>query len=54
MSLQPEIPRPRDSSREEEWPFNLWDFLTDNFWYLLALAIVLAVFFYSRWYFKKH
>lgn len=54
MLLQLEIPKDKQATREEEWPFNIEDFLTENAWYIVALVIVLAVFFYARSYMKNH
>ncbi|CAM4103996.1 hypothetical protein [Gillisia limnaea] len=54
MLLQLEIPKDQQATGEEEWPFNLIDFITDNVWYLGALVLVLLIFFYARNYMKKH
>ncbi len=49
MSLvQEHLPKDRDATREEQWGFTIWEFIADNWLYLLAIIIILAIFFYAR------
>lgn len=52
--MQEHLPQNRTAKREEEWGYTFWEFLTGNFWYLLGILIVLAIFLYARNYFKRH
>jgi hypothetical protein len=54
MVLQEHLPRQRQATREEEWGYTFWEFITGNLWYLLGILIVLGIFLYARSYFKKH
>tara|TARA_R100000935_G_scaffold54299_2_gene82989 strand:- start:662 stop:829 length:168 start_codon:yes stop_codon:yes gene_type:complete len=55
MSLQIEhLPKPKDATPEQEWGFTFWEFITGNFWYLLGILMILAIFLYARSYIKRH
>lgn len=47
------IPQERAATREEQWGYTFWEFITGNFWYLLGILIILAIFLYARNYFKR-
>ncbi len=53
MSLQLEIPKDQPASPEQEWGFTLWEFIAENKWYLLAVILLLAIFFYARYSWRK-
>ncbi|WP_372917181.1 hypothetical protein [Salegentibacter sp.] len=49
MSLfQEHLPKDRPANREEEWGFTLWEFIADNWLYLIAILLILGIFFYAR------
>lgn len=52
--MQEHLPQNKAANREEEWGYSFWEFLTGNFWYLLGILIILAIFLYARSYFKRH
>lgn len=54
MTLQQHLPRNKDATGEEQWGYTFWEFITGNFWYLLGILIVLAIFLYARSYFNRH
>lgn len=55
MSFQIQhLPQERDATREEEWGYTFWEFISGNFWYILGILIVLAIFLYARNYFKRN
>lgn len=55
MSFQIQhLPQDKDATREEEWGYTFWEFITGNMWYLLAILIVLGIFLYARYYFKRN
>ncbi|WP_373058077.1 hypothetical protein [Zunongwangia sp. H14] len=51
--LQEHLPQVRDATEEENWGFTLWEFITGNWIYLLAILFILAVFFYARYNWRK-
>lgn len=51
--IQEHLPR-RSSSREEEWGYTFWEFITGNIYYLLGILLVLGIFLYARNYFKRN
>lgn len=54
MSLfQEHLPKDRPASREEEWGFTLWEFIADNWLYLIAILLILGIFFYARLSWRK-
>ena len=54
MSLfQEHLPKDRPASREEEWGFTLWEFIADNWLYLIAILLILGIFFYARFNWRK-
>mgnify|MGYP006896871733 FL=1 len=53
MSLQLEIPKDQPSSPEQEWGFTIWEFIVENKWYLLAIILLLAIFYYARYSWRK-
>ena len=53
MFLQLEIPKDRPPSPEQEWGFTIWEFIAGNKWYLLAIILLLAIFFYARYSWRK-
>lgn len=54
MSIQQEhLPKDRPASGREEYGFSFVDFLEDQWMYLVGILIVLAVFFYARYAWRK-
>lgn len=53
MQIQ-HLPQDKAATREEAWGYTFWEFITGNFWYLLGILIILAIFLYSRNYFKRN
>ena len=53
MSLQLEIPKDQPASPEQEWGFTIWEFIVENKWYLLAIILLLAIFYYARYSWRK-
>lgn len=54
MNIQQEhLPKDRPATREEEWGFTIWEFIIDNWLYLLAILFLLAIFFYARYSWRK-
>jgi hypothetical protein len=53
MPLQLEIPKGQPASPEQEWGFTIWEFILENKWYLLAIILLLAIFFYARYSWRK-
>lgn len=45
---QEHLPRNKPATPEQEWGFAFEDFLEERWPYLVAIAIVLAIFFYAR------
>ena len=55
MSFQIQhLPKDKAATPEQQWGYTFWEFITGNFWYLLGILIVLAIFLYARYYYKKH
>lgn len=54
MSFQQEhLPRDKPATEREEYGFSLEDFLEDNWIYLVGIIVVLAIFFYARYAWRK-
>lgn len=54
MNLQQEhLPRNKPATEREEYGFSLMDFLDDNWVYLLGIIVVLAIFLYARYNWRK-
>lgn len=54
MSLpQQHLPQDRPATREEEWGFTIWEFIVDNWLYLLGILLILAIFFYARYNWRR-
>lgn len=54
MYIQQEhLPRPEDATADQEWGFTFWEFIEGNWIYLLLILIVLIVFLYSRYNWRK-
>lgn len=54
MAIQEHLPKDRTATGEEQWGYTFWEFITGNFWYLLGILIILAIFLYARSYFKRN
>ena len=52
-TLQEHLPQDRTATREEEWGFTLWEFIEGNWVYLLGILIVLLIFLYARYDWKR-
>jgi len=50
---QEHLPKDRDATREEEWGFTIWEFIADNWLFLLAILFILAIFFYARYNWRR-
>lgn len=54
MNLQQEhLPKEEPATIEEQWPFDLTSFLEERWPYLLGILLVLAVFLYARFRWRK-
>ncbi|CAN5178025.1 hypothetical protein BH23BAC2_BH23BAC2_05070 [soil metagenome] len=53
MQIQ-HLPQDKEATSEQQWGYTFWEFLTGNFWYILGILIILAIFLYARSYFKRH
>lgn len=54
MSLvQEHLPKDRDATSEQEWGFTIWEFIADNWLYLLGILLILAIFFYARYNWRR-
>ncbi|MFD1094599.1 hypothetical protein [Salegentibacter chungangensis] len=54
MVLQQEhLPKDRPASNEQEWGYTLWEFISGNWPYLLAIVFLLGIFFYARYSWRK-
>ncbi|MDT0676381.1 hypothetical protein [Autumnicola musiva] len=51
--LQQHLPQDRDASQEQTWGFSVWEFISGNWPYLLAVIFILAIFFYARYNWRK-
>ena len=40
---QPELPKDQPATETQQYGFELSDFLSDNFWYLLIFVLVVAL-----------
>lgn len=54
MIVQEHLPRRGAATQEEAWGYTFWDFITGNFWYILGILIVLAIFLYARSHFDRN
>ena len=50
---QQHLPQDQPASQDEQWPFNLVTFLEDQWLYLVAILVVLGLFFYARYRWRK-
>lgn len=50
---QPELPKENPTRPDQEWGWTLKHFLEDNLWYLLAIVLIIFVFFYARYSYRK-
>lgn len=48
LPQQQHLPKDRPASEVEGWGFTLWEFLSENWIYLLGILIVLIIFFWAR------
>jgi len=53
MPLQLEIPKDQPPRPEQEWGFTIWEFIVENKWYLLAILLLLAIFYFARYNWRK-
>lgn len=54
MSIQQQhLPQDRPATSDEEYGFTIENFIGDNWPYLLGAAIVLAIFLYARYSWRK-
>jgi hypothetical protein len=53
MPLQLEIPKDQPLRPEQEWGFTIWEFILENKWYLLAIILLLVIFYYARYNWRK-
>lgn len=51
--LQEHLPKNKPATEREGYGFSLDDFLEDQWIYLVAVIIILAVFFYARYAWRK-
>lgn len=54
MAFQIEhLPQDEPATREEQWGFTIWEFITGNIWYLLGIVLLLVIFLFARSHYKK-
>lgn len=54
MALQQEhLPQERPARPEQEWGFTIEQFVADNWPYLIIILIILVIFFYARYSWRK-
>lgn len=54
MYIQQEhLPRPEDATPEQEWGFTFWEFIEGNWIYLSLILLVLVIFLYARYNWRK-
>jgi hypothetical protein len=54
MSLpQQHLPKDKPATPEQEWGFTIWEFISDNWLYLLGILLILAIFFYARYNWRR-
>ena len=54
MSLpQEHLPKDRDATSEQEWGFTIWEFIADNWLYLMGILLILAIFLYARYSWRR-
>lgn len=54
MYIQQEhLPRPEDATEEQEWGFTFLEFIEGNWIYLSLILVVLAIFLYARYNWRK-
>ena len=53
MAIQEHLPRDTQTTSEEEWGYTLMEFLGENWPYLVGILIVLGIFLYSRYSWRK-
>jgi hypothetical protein len=54
MSLpQEHLPKDRDATSEQEWGFTIWEFITDNWLYLLGILLILTIFLFARYNWRR-
>ncbi len=47
--MQEHLPKDKEPENIQEWGWTFREFVTENFWYLLAILVLLALFFYARY-----
>lgn len=52
-TLQQHLPQDRRATPEEEWGFTFQEFIVGNWPYLLGIIIILAIFLYARYDWKR-
>lgn len=53
MMTQEHLPKDKPATPEEQWGYSFQSFLEGNWEYLLGILIVLAVFLYARYSWRK-
>lgn len=53
MRVQEHLPQDREATEEQEWGFTLMEFIEGNWVYLLGILIVLGIFLYARYSWRK-
>jgi hypothetical protein len=53
MTLQEHLPKDKQATPEQEWGFTFWEFLEGNWPYLLGILIILGIFLYARYSWRK-
>lgn len=51
--LQEHLPKDQAANRDQEWGFTIWEFIADNWVYLVAILLLLGIFFYARLNWRK-
>lgn len=47
--IQEHLPKDKNPDDAQEWGFTLWEFIQGNWVYLLTIIVVLGIFLYARY-----
>lgn len=50
---QEHLPKDRPASKDQSWGFTIWEFIAENWLYLLFIVFILGIFLYARYSWRK-
>lgn len=50
---QPGLPQDKPATPDQQWGFTLWEFITGNWLYLIAILFIIFIFLYARYSWRK-